>query len=177
MLVVHRLAGILFEMQPLDADLDLLELALGIRADGNRDDALADDRILELRDLVALRQVRIEIVLPVEHRAVLDLGLEAEAGAHRLAHAFLVDHRQHARHGRVDEADMIVGRAAEIGRGAREQLRLGCHLGVDLHADDDLPVAGGAGDEVLRIGRSGVDEGHGRVQKLKMGCQNGWFNA
>ena len=53
---------------------------------------------------------------------------------------------------------MIVGSAAEIGRGAGEQLGLGRHLGVDLHADDDLPVAGGAGDEVLRIGRSGFDE-------------------
>jgi hypothetical protein len=30
MLVVHRLAGILFEVQPLDADLDVLELALAV---------------------------------------------------------------------------------------------------------------------------------------------------
>ena len=36
MLVVHRLAGILLQMQPLDADLDVLELALAVRADRNR---------------------------------------------------------------------------------------------------------------------------------------------
>jgi hypothetical protein len=30
MLVVHRLAGVLLEMQPLDADLDVLELALPV---------------------------------------------------------------------------------------------------------------------------------------------------
>jgi hypothetical protein len=57
-LVVHRLAGVLLEMQALDADLDILELALLVRADRNDDLALADDRILELGDLVALRQVR-----------------------------------------------------------------------------------------------------------------------
>jgi hypothetical protein len=65
--------------------------------------ALADDRLLVLADLVALRQVGIEIVLAVEHRALVDLRLEAEPGAHRLLDAFLVDHRQHAGHRRVDQ--------------------------------------------------------------------------
>jgi hypothetical protein len=32
MLVVHRLAGVLLQMQPLDADLDVLELALAVRS-------------------------------------------------------------------------------------------------------------------------------------------------
>ena len=70
------------------------------------------------------------------------------------AHALLVDHRQHARHRRVDEADMRVRLAAELGRGAGEQLRVRGDLGMDLEADDDLPVAGGAVDELLRIGRA-----------------------
>ena len=68
MLVVHRLAGILLQMQALDADLDVLELALTVRAERDDDLALADDRLLELRDLIALRQVGIEIVLAVEDR-------------------------------------------------------------------------------------------------------------
>ena len=60
-LVVQRLAGVLLEMQPLDADFD----PLGRRhIDG--DDALADDRALILRDLIALRQIGIEIVLAIE---------------------------------------------------------------------------------------------------------------
>ena len=48
------------------------------------DRALADDRLLVLRDLIALRQVRIEIVLPVEDRFVVDLRLQPEPGADRL---------------------------------------------------------------------------------------------
>jgi predicted nucleic acid-binding protein len=70
----------------------------------------------ELRNLVALRQVRIEIVLAVEDRAVVDLRLEAKPGAHRLLDALLVDHRQHAGHGRIDQRDIGVGLAAEFGR-------------------------------------------------------------
>ncbi len=77
MLVVHRLAGILFKVQALDADLDVLELALTVGTERDDDLALADDRVLELRDLVALRQVRIEVVLAVEDGAIVDLRLQA----------------------------------------------------------------------------------------------------
>ena len=136
-----------------------MPISIGLFAHVEQHLALADDGVLELGDLVALRQVGIEIVLAVEDRALVDLRLEAEAGAHGLAHAFLVDHRQHAGHRRVDEADIGIGRAAELGRGAREQLALGGHLGMDFHADDDLPVAGLALDEALGVGRTRVDEG------------------
>ena len=63
MLVMHRLARILFEVQPRDADglggpVGQLDVDL----------AGADDRMRELADLIALRQVGVEIVLPVEAR-------------------------------------------------------------------------------------------------------------
>ena len=79
-----RLARILLQVQALDADLHFL--AVG-KVDQHL--ALAHDRLLVLRDLVALRQVGIEVVLAVEHRAAVDLRLEAEAGAHRLLDAKL----------------------------------------------------------------------------------------
>ena len=79
MLVVQRLAGVLLQMQPLDADRDGLAAV-----EVDHDLALADDRRLVLADLIALRQIRIEIVLAVEHRAQIDLRVEAEPGAHRL---------------------------------------------------------------------------------------------
>ena len=71
--------------------------------------ALAHDRGLVLADLVALRQVGIEIVLPVEHRIEVDLGIEPKPGAHRLLDAVAVDHRQHARHGGVDQRHVALG--------------------------------------------------------------------
>ena len=113
---MDRLAGILLKVQPLDADADVLQLAVAIRIDLHDHLALADDRLVELGDLVALRQVGVEIVLAGEDRALVDLRLQPETGAHGLGDAFLVDHRQHARHRRVDKADMVVRLAAESRR-------------------------------------------------------------
>ena len=86
---------------------------------------------------------------------------EAKAGAHGLLDAFLVDDRQHARHRRIDQRDIGVRRLAEFRRGAGEELRIGEDLCMHLHADDHLPVAGGAGDVAFRIGNADVDKGHG----------------
>ena len=144
MLVVQAFAGVLLEMQPLDADGHRLA---AVEIDDHL--ALAHDRLVVLADLVALRQVGIEIILAVEHRLQIDLGVEAEPRAHRLPDTFLVDHRQHAGHGGIDQRDVGVGRAAEFGGGAGEQLRLGGDLRVHLHADDDFPVAGCAFDQVV----------------------------
>ena len=85
--------------------------------------ARADDRLLVLRDLIARRQVGIEVVLAVEHASEVDLGVEAEPGPDRLLDAMPVDHRQHAGKRRVDGRDLRVRLGPELGRGAGEQLR------------------------------------------------------
>src|SRR5215212_2233322 len=148
MQVVDRLAGVLLQMQALDADPD--GLALG---QIDRHLALADDRAFVLANLVALRQVGIEIVLPVEHALQVDPRLQPQPGADGLSHAFLVDDRQHARHGGVHERDVAVRLAPESGRRARKQLGLARHLGMDLHADDNLPIPERALDELLGVRR------------------------
>src|SRR5579863_3737902 len=114
-------------MQPLDADGSALTA-------GQLDHhlALADYRRLVLADLVALRQIRIEIVLAVEDRAQIDLRIQAKPGPYSLFDAFLVDHRQHARHRRIDQRDMGIGLAAELRRSSREQLGARSDLGMDL---------------------------------------------
>jgi hypothetical protein len=70
-LVMHRLAGILFQMQAGDTDLaDLPAFQLDI------DDAAAHDGVGKLADLVALRQIRVEVVLAVETADEIDLGVQ-----------------------------------------------------------------------------------------------------
>ncbi len=144
MALVQAFAGVLLQMQPLDADGDALAV---FQIDDHL--ALAHHRLLVLADLIALRQVGIEIILAVEHRFQIDRRLQPEPRADRLLDAFFVDHRQHARHGGIDQRDVAVGRAAEFGRGAGEQLRLGGDLRVHLHADDHFPVAGRALDQLV----------------------------
>src|SRR5947209_44752 len=142
MLVVQRLAGILLEVQPFDADLDAVAI---IEVD--RELGLAHDWLLVLADLIALRQVGEEIVLAVEHRAQIYLRVQAEPGADRLPDAFLIDDRQHAGHRRVHQRDVAVGLAAEFGRGAGKQFRVRGDLGVDLKPDHHLPIAARAPDQ------------------------------
>src|SRR4029079_16436828 len=50
---------------------------------------------------------------------------------------------------------MAIGLTAERGRGAGEQLGLRGDLGMHLHADDDLPVAGFAANEFRGFGVHG----------------------
>ena len=141
MQIVDRLAGVLLQMDTLDADNTLFTL---VGFDGER--AFADDRVIQLTDLVPLRQIGVEVILPVEARPVVDLRAQGQAGANRLPHAFAVEHRQHPRHRRIDKADLRSGFGAERRRGARKQFRLRRHLGMDFQPDDDLPIAGGALD-------------------------------
>ena len=120
MLVVHQLARVLLDVDALDADL--LGAALVLLVEQDLDLALAHQRMVELADLIALRQVGVEIILAVEAAPAVDHRVERHAGAHRLADALAVGHRQHARHGRVDQRDLRVGLGAERRRRAGEQL-------------------------------------------------------
>ncbi len=145
MLIVHQLARVLLDMDALDPD-DLVfgNARLLVRLDRQR--TLAHQRMVELRNLVALRQVGVEVVLAVEPAPAVDRRLDRHPGAHRLADALAVGHRQHARHRRVDEGDLRVRLRPERGGGAREQLRVRRNLRMDLEADHDLPLAGRALD-------------------------------
>ena len=64
MLVVHQLARVLFDVDALDADG--LGAALVLLVEQDLDVALADQRMVELADLIALRQIGVEVVLAVE---------------------------------------------------------------------------------------------------------------
>jgi len=144
--IVDRLAGVLLKVQPLNADDDGLAI-LKL----NLDLTLTDDRVFELRDLVALRQVWIEVVLAIKAGAQVDFSVEAQPSAHRLLDAECVDHRQHSRHGRIHKADMRVRRAAVLRRGPGKELGFGRDLGVHLQAHNHFPIARFTGQRVARL--------------------------
>ena len=66
------------------------------------DPALADNGLAVLRNLIARRQIGIEIILAIKYRMEIDLGTKRQSSADRLAHAFAVYHWQHSRHRSVD---------------------------------------------------------------------------
>ena len=147
MLIVHQFAGILLDMDAFDADpLGAGFGVLFVQHDVDR--ALAHDGVIELADLIALRQIRVEIIFPVEARPFVDLRLDRHTGAHRLPDAFAVGDRQHAGHRRIDKGHLRIGLRAERRRRARKQLGVRRHLRMDLQADHDLPFAGCALDAI-----------------------------
>ena len=110
MLIVHQLARILLDMDALDADR-LGRAGAIVSWQIDVDLALADDRVVELADLIALRQIGVEIILAVEARPSVDLRLQRHAGAHRLADALLVGHRKHAGKAASTRATWLLGSA------------------------------------------------------------------
>jgi hypothetical protein len=102
MLIMHQLARVLLDMDALNTDF--LDRAVGVFfVERNLDFALTHDGVVKLRNLVALRQIGVEIILPVKPRPAIDLRTHRHAGTHRLTQTFAVRHREHAGHRRVNE--------------------------------------------------------------------------
>jgi len=129
---VDVLAGVLLEVDAGQAD----------RAEARHGDGAAGaDRQFVLRDLIALRQVWIEIVLPRPDRPLGDPAAESLAGLDGHLHRGAVEAGQRAGQAQADGADLRVGRRAEARRAAAEDLRARQELRVDLQADDRLEVS------------------------------------
>ncbi len=129
---VDELARVLLEMHAADAHAAAVEIE--VAADAHRKVVLAD--------LVALREVRIHVVLAVELGVVRDLALERERGLEARLDRGFVDGRQGAGHAEADLTHVGVGRVAQLtDRAAAEHLRPRARLDMDLHTDHDLPTA------------------------------------
>ncbi len=127
--------------------------------------ALTHDRVVKLADLVALRQVGIEVVLAVKSRDKVDLGFQPKPCAHGLCDAFFVDDGQHAGHACVHKGHVAVRLGAKERGGPGKQLGPGRDLSVHLKANHQFPIAGGSGDD---FGGGGVVS---QVQHVASSCR------
>ena len=85
----------------------------------------------------------------------VDFGVEAEAGPDRLLDADLVDHRQHAGHGRVDQRHLRIRLGPERGRRAGKELGVGDDLGMDFQPDNRFVFHKSPYDKHFSISRLG----------------------
>ncbi len=129
---VQGLAGILFEVRPGDPDAPRLAGHLILDAPAGGDGPFV------LRDLVALREVRIEVVLAREDRHRVDLAIEGVRDPDGELHDPSVQHRQRARQAEAHGADIGIRWRPEPGAAAAEDLRLGQQLRVNLETDHGL---------------------------------------
>ena len=87
-LLVQGFTGVFFQMRPRHAD--------GERPTVLRRDfqvSVVDDRPLELADLIALREVRIKVILAREYRSARNSRIDGEAEDDGHAYDFGVQHR------------------------------------------------------------------------------------
>src|SRR4029079_8213140 len=115
---VHGLAGVLLDVRPLDPDADRpgpAAVAADVVGDLDVEPAVDGDRLVVLADLVVLRHVRIEVVLPREPRPRRDPAAAREPDAYRGLHGDLVRDRQRTGEPEAGRAHLRVGRGAEVG--------------------------------------------------------------
>jgi len=135
---VQRLAGVLFEVGSRQANRFFAALGQ------NSDFSPFDDGKFVLADLVALGQIRVEIVFPRENRTAIDQLFSADRKPEpdRALDRTFVGDRQHARQRDIHGARLGIRRRTERGRCTGEHLRRCRELRVRLQADDDFPVHG-----------------------------------
>ena len=124
--------GIFFQVKTGDAN------ALFGATDFNFQPAVGSERQFVLRDLIALGEVRVEVVFPGKTRAFLNRTIQGERGAHGHFHGALVQHGESSRQTKAHRADVGIRRVAKAGGAAAEDFRLGQELDVDFQTDDGL---------------------------------------
>ena len=152
-------------MQALNANRDLLtDFAVCINRD-NINLAFADNRVLKLTDLIALRQVDIEIVFAVKTRKQINLRVQANAGFHRLLKAKLIYDRQHAGHARINQGHLTVRLRAIFRRCAGKQFGIRRDLRMHFQTQDNFPIPGLALNPIFCV-RDALCCEHGINSKL-----------
>ena len=95
---MDRFTRVLFQMDAFDPHKTCHAIA-----HFNQHFTFANDGMVKLGNLIALRQIGIEIVLAIKGTVEVDLRLQAQPCAHGLRDAGFVDHGQHAGHARIHE--------------------------------------------------------------------------
>ena len=125
---VGQLGGVLLHVGALD-----LDTPRGAVVEDDVEVAVVGDGLVVLGDLVVLRLVRVEVVLPGEAGVRGDLAVEGQADLDGPLHTLAVDHGQGARQTQAHRVDVAVRVVAELRGRGREHLRLRQQLDVDLH--------------------------------------------
>ena len=141
---VQVLAGVLLQVHPLDLHAVGLAVDLDVQVPGGA------QRLVVLRGLEALGDVRVEVVLPGEPAPRRDPAAQGQPDPDRRLDRGRVGHRQRAGQAQADRAGLGVGLLAEGGGAAAEHLRRRAELDVRLQPDHRLV----AGEDLVEVHQS-----------------------
>ena len=124
------LARVILHVDARDAD------ALFGAVHRDRQMAMLTDGQVELRDLVAGRQVGVKIVFTGKDGIAVDAAIGGKAHQAGVVHGLPVEHGQGAGHAAADFADIAVGSLPETGGAGAEKFGGRSQLYMDFQADD-----------------------------------------
>lgn len=127
---MHAFPGIFLHVDVVDAH------RFGLAAYANFQLATDANGLPVLRNLIAFRQIGIEIIFAIEGIARIDATAQSESEPDGKRHLLPVEHGQSARMPQRYGADMGIGVAAERGIVATKRLTVRGELNVYLQADD-----------------------------------------
>ena len=133
---MERLPRIFFEVHSRDSN----PIRCAVHA--IRETAVGSERLLVLGDLVAFREIWVEVVLAGKDRRALDRAAEGQRRPDRILDRPAVEHRKRPRQTEADWADVGIGRGAEFRATTTKDLRVGQQLRVDFEADDGFEIHG-----------------------------------
>ena len=136
---VNGLARVLFEVSARQVDRLHVGIAL-LRLDRKRKAAAHDDRKLELTDLVALRKVRVEIILAIENGMTGHGRFDRQTEANGAFDGTDVEHREAPGERHIDEARIRVRRLTEAAGRSGEDFGVSRELHVRLKTDHYFPL-------------------------------------
>ncbi len=116
---MERLPRVLFQMDAEDSDRVRSVIRLIV------EDTVRGDGVFVLGDLISLRQVGIEIVLPRKNRARLDGAPQRQSDSHRQFDDLTIQHRERSRKPETHGAHVRVRGRPERGGTPAEDFRLG----------------------------------------------------
>src|SRR5208282_6756046 len=123
---VQALARVFLQMHPRDTDLR----GAGAPARVFLSTPTADfyisklsQRLVILRNLVALGQIGIEVILARKNRSLIDTAIQSQRRPSGELDGFAVQHRQSPRHPQAHGTNIGVGRSPEARRARAEDLR------------------------------------------------------
>jgi len=129
-------AGIFFEVQLVNANaadgtIRHVQVEIAALADG----------LVELGDLVALRQIGVEVVLAVKVRNRIDLRVHRGCQQRTFMDSCAVQHGQHSGHAGADRANIGIWRGfPRVSLAGAENLGLGVELDMGFQPDDNFVV-------------------------------------
>ena len=94
------------------------------------------DRLVVLRNLVALGQIGIKVVFAREDRPLAHFAIERQCGKCGEFHGLRVEHRQRSRQAQADRTDICVGAGAKAVGASAKRLARGEKLHMHFKPDD-----------------------------------------